>query len=238
MQVDRPKPQGYLARWGFVAKLKSAVVRRLESWLGLHLYYIYAMPLVPTTDPDPEPEVPGCSLRIFAKGDERELLACAKRPELGLSKAFVHDALGKGDVCNAVMRDGEIVSFDWAAFTPTHVVDGVYVEFPQSYRYGYFAFTLPELRGRHLWRAYGRQKMRYCMDRGCTHTISYVAVDNLPSIRSGIAMGRTLIGLAGYLKFGSVFVPFSDRSVRECGLRFCQPSAAPVLAGRDRQASS
>jgi len=236
MQVDTPAVPNYLARWGFFAKVHSSIVQRLAAWLGLHLYYVYAMPLMPSAGPDPDNN--DYVLRIFVEGEAEALLARAKRLELDLNDSFVRNALKKGDVCNAILTNDEIVAFDWSAFTPTHVEDGVFVGFDARHRYGYFGYTLPEYRGRHLPRMFARLKERYCMEHGCTHTISYIAVDNRSSIQSSIAMGRHRIGLAGYLKLGSTFFAFADRAVRQSGFHFFLPATAPDLSGPTQRSPS
>ena len=208
----------YRQRWGFFAALQHGLVERLSSRAGLHLYGIYLRPLDAVNAP--EPVVPGYVVRLFTQGDEHTLLAAAREPELELTESFVRTALGKGDVCAAILVDGQIVSFAWSAFTPTRHRDGVYVTFDSRHRYGYFAFTLPEYRGRHLPRLPVPLRDRYCVARGCTQSISFISVDNRSSIRMATAIGNHRVGFAGYLKLGPIFVPFRTRAVREEGFRF------------------
>ncbi len=212
----------YLQRWGLLAAMQHALIERLSHAAGLHLYGIYARPI---DMQGPDPVAPDYVVRLFVQGDECALLAAAKRPELELTEHFVRAALGKGDVCAAVLKDGQIVSFSWAAFTPTHVHDGVYVSFDEGYRYGYFSFTLPEYRGCHLPRLASPQRDRYCTARGCTHGISYISLDNRSSMQMAMAAGNRRIGFAGYLKLGPVFVPFRTPGVRNHGFRFFRPDA-------------
>jgi hypothetical protein len=217
----RANELNYRQRWGLRAAVRHALIERLSGVAGLHLYGIYARPIHVLTGPDPV--VPGYVVRLFARGDEQALLAAARNPELELTEHFVRTALGKSDVCAAILVDGQIVSFSWVAFTPTHVHDGVHVSFDTRDRYGYFAFTLPEYRGRHLLRLASPQRDRYCFDRGCTQGISYISVDNESSIQMATALGNRRIGFAGYLKLGPIFIPFRTPGVRERGFRFFRP---------------
>src|SRR5512139_3150270 len=80
----------------------------LRRWLGIHIYGVYARPLVL---PDSEPDLPEFSDHIYEARDVEALLALTKRSELGMPEAFVRRALAKGDVCEAVLHKGEIVSY-------------------------------------------------------------------------------------------------------------------------------
>jgi len=166
--------------------------------------------------------VPGFTYRVFEPGEADALIGRVKRPELGLSEAFIRAALDKGDACNATLYNDEVVSFDWSAFTPTRVSEGVYVGFGQGFRYGYFAFTLPEFRGRHFARRFKAVKDLYSIARGCRHTIAYIDLDNISSVNSAIATGHRRIGFAGYWKRGPIFVAFRTRGAREHEFQFCR----------------
>ena len=216
------KEPSYRARWGLAATVQAAILRRLRRWVGLRIYGVYFQPLEWPAGPDPV--VPGFSARLFQPGEAEALIACAKSPELDLSEAFVRDALGKGDVCLAILRDGAIVSYGWCAFTPTHDEEGVFVGFGASYRYAYNWFTLPEYRGRHFLRAFKPIRDRYCATtRGCTRSIAFIALDKRSSIRTALAIGQRRVGTAGYLKCGPIFWPFATAGAREHGFYFFIP---------------
>lgn len=201
------------------------VVHRLRWRLGLRIYGIYARTL--RVSDAPAPVLPGFAWRRFEAGDVEALLSCRQRVAAELDEAFVRTALAKGDACDAILHDGEIVSFLWQAFTPTHDSEGVYVDFPRGTRYGYHAYTLPEFRGRHWARLIAAERDRYAVARGAARGIAYIRVDNLSSIRSALAAGSRRVGFAGYLRSGRFFVPFRSPGVRRLGVRFFQPGAPP-----------
>jgi hypothetical protein len=174
--LHTPGDQSYRQRWGYAAAAQSRLIQYLDRFAGLHLFGIYTRPIRESYAATAVP--PGVALRLFGKDDAHALLAHARRPELVLTESFVQQALGQGDICTAVLVNDEIVSFDWSAFTPTHVRDGVNVYPGPRYRYGYFAYTLPEFRGRHLPRLTLPMRDRYCIDRGYTRSISYISIDN------------------------------------------------------------
>jgi len=217
---ERKEPT-YRERWGLVAAAHAAFFHCLRRWLGLRVYGIYARPLTPPRGSDPA--VPGFSYRLFEQDEAEALIARVKRPELDLPETFVRHALDKGDVCDAILHDDEVVSYGWSAFTPTHDAEGVYVGFGEKDRYGYKAFTLPEYRGRHLPRVFKPLRDRHCIARGCTHTVAFVAVDNRSSIRATLAQSYRRIGFAGYLKRGPFFWSFRTPGVRRRGFRFFMP---------------
>ena len=224
------KQLSYRQRWGLAATLHSVIFSHLRWWFGLRIYGIYSRPLEMSADP--EPAMPGFSFRRFQGGDVEALIEYAKRPGLDMREAFVREALEKGDVCHAIFFEGDIVAYNWSAFTPTQDVDGVFVGFGDNYRYGYKAFTLPEYRGLHLLQAFRLVRDRYCMvTHGRTHTIAYVAVDNRSSIHYMTSMGDRRIGFAGYLKRGPIFWPFRTPGARRHGFRFFLPPE--FSAGRE-----
>jgi hypothetical protein len=209
---------------GFGKRLYARALDVLRWHLGLRICGIYVKELVPSSEPDPV--IPDVTCRIFDKQSTEDLLAHVKDPGTNLSVKFVSSALAKGDVCEALICDGRIVSFKWHAFTRTHDADGVYVEFGKNFRYVYHAFTLPEYRGRHWPRTFAVVGDRYCISRGCTHSIAFIAVGNRSSIRSALATGGRRIGYAGYFKRGPLFIAFRTSGPRRLGFRFFMPVAA------------
>lgn len=205
-----------------------SIYRQLRWRFGLRICGIYARPL--REDAAMDPVLPGFAHRIFESGDIDALLAYRRRAELELDEAFVRKAFAKGDACEAIVRDNEVVAFTWFAFTPTHDSEGVHVGFAPGLRYGYHAYTLPEYRGRHWPRLFAPARDRYAIGRGCTHAIAFIAVDNLASIRSAVASGNRCVGYAGYFKRGRRFVAFRTPGVRRYDFRFYLPQSAAAAA--------
>ena len=222
LQVDDPKPHSSIKQWGALCRIRAAIAWRLRAVLGLHLYGIYTRAL---SEPDAEPpdERLGYSHRIFEPTDVDILLASAGNPRLSLGTEIVRAAFAKGDACSAVFFNGELISYKWIAFTPTHDAHGVYVDFSAKHRYGYKAFTLPEFRGRHVIRLFTAAVDRYCVRRGRVSKISFIAIENDSSMRFSLGTGNKRIGFAGYLKLGSLFIPFRTSRVRAEGFKFFMP---------------
>jgi hypothetical protein len=208
----------YRDRWGLLSAIRHAFVQHLASVFGIRIYGIYNRPVETHTGPDPV--VPGFTFRLYSAGEEAELFAAAVRPELGITGSFVKSAFGKGDICSATLYNGQIVSFQWSAYTPTHDHDGVYIEFGGECQYNYFSYSLPEFRGRHLPRIFKPLRDRVSIARGCTHCIAYISIDNDASIRSAIANGNRRVGFAGYISRRSMFLAFRTPGARKCPMRF------------------
>ena len=221
-QVD--KKLRYRDRWGLMSAIRHAFVQRLASVFGIRIYGIYNRPVEAHTGSDPV--VPGFSFRVYSAGEEAELLAAAGRPELEITDRFVKSAFGKGDICSETLYNGQIVSFQWSAFTPTHDHDGVYIEFGGECQYNYFSYTLPEFRGRHLSRIFKPLRDRVSVSRGCTRCIAYISIDNDASIRSAIANGNRRVGFAGYICRRSLFLAFRTPGARKCPMRFFKPTSS------------
>jgi hypothetical protein len=208
-------------RFGLLATIPGEIFRHLRWWFGLRFYGVYVRELH-GDQPENIALPDGFYLRVFTLHDETELLRLAKRSELQLTSDFVHKALAKSDICSAIIHGDEIVAFDWSAFsvTPARVVESVYVDFNKQCRYGYFSYTLPEYRGRRLFKIFLPAKDRYCIERGLTHSIAFIATDNLSSIHYSRANGNRRVGFAGFLQRGSVFIPFRTWGARKYGFRF------------------
>lgn len=220
-QANRQSKPAAPARCGTIATLCVGLSWRLCSWLGLHGCGIYSKELKVSTDP--APEIPGFSFQLFVNGDAASLIARARHPELDLSETFIQRALAKGDVCATILCNDEVIAYIWLAFTPTHDADGVHIAFRDGDLYCYKALTLPEFRGRRLPRLLGILADRYCVTRGCTHTIAYIDIHNQVSIRAVAAQGGCRIGFAGYFKRGPIFVSFRTQDVCRRGFQFFLP---------------
>jgi hypothetical protein len=209
--ADTPRKE-FRQRWGFAARLHQAICCRLESRLGIHVYNIYSRSLAkPQVFEDPPAAF---SHQLFGRHDAALLLQCARRPELDLTPEFVLNALRKGDVCSAILHNGEIVSFCWLAAHATRVTDGIYVAFAGKDRYFYFHYTVPEFRGRHLPRLFASRRDADSLIRGFSDEICYIAIYNRASIRAALALGFEKVGLAGYFKLGPLFFSFRSPAVR------------------------
>lgn len=225
--MTTPGSLTYARRWGLLRAVRRGIARRLHDWLGLRISGVFARPLcvVEMTRP---PELAEYTHRVFEPADQEELLAYATDPRFDIDERFVRSAFGKGDVCRAFFRGDTMVASGWIAFSPTHAERGIFVAFPPKHAYQYKAYTLSEFRGLHLWRWFEPELHRYCLQRGCTSTIAFIAVDNDSSIRNSRAMGAQLIGYAGYLKLGRFFLPFHSPAVLRCGFRFFVPPEQPT----------
>jgi hypothetical protein len=224
------KNSAYRQRWGLAAALHNSLVQRLSRVLGLRLYNLYSWPLEDGPD---EPDTAEFTFRQFFPGDHAALLAVARHPDLGIDERFVQRAFGKGDMCTAVLHQGEIVAFNWLAYSPTHDQDGVFIDFDGRSRYAYFAYTLPAFRGRDLHKIFSARRDRDALNRGCERSISFISVDNRSSMRAALKVGAHRVGLAGYLKKGPLMLAFRSRKVRDAGVRFVKPKAGdPRFAGR------
>jgi hypothetical protein len=82
--------------------------------------------------------------------DPAEIRQHAADPELGMTAAFLDEALAKGDRCHGILQDGRLVSYGWYAITPTRIVRDLFLSFSPGWLYAYKGFTLPGFRGMRL----------------------------------------------------------------------------------------
>lgn len=115
-----------------------------------------------------------------------------------MSREFVESALTKGDDCLAIYDQGRLASFGWYSSHPTRISEGLVLHFDPSWVYMYKGFTHPDYRGKRLHGIGMALAAQAYTKRGFRGLISYVASNNLQSLRSVERMG--------YRTFGDIFV--------------------------------
>jgi GNAT superfamily N-acetyltransferase len=90
----------------------------------------------------------------------------------------------RGDLCLIALSGNEPVSFDWSTFRPFYAPElDVTVDLGPGDAFGVFTFTLPEWRGKGIYPAIMSHKHRHLLSRGCSRTISYIAANNIQSLK-------------------------------------------------------
>ena len=116
-------------------------------------------------------------------GDDEIHALSAHHPEM--SAAFVSEALSRGDQCLAARQQDEIVGLTWRSSAYVRVSPGLDLHLLRPHTFvGFKSWVDPRARGQSLFGA-----MRYAFDKestehGLTEGISYVHVDNAPSLKS------------------------------------------------------
>ena len=125
-----------------------------------------------------------------------ELRAATARPEWAgeMSRAFVDQALAKGDECVGIFDGDALTSIGWYARTPTPVTDSLSLRFDPSWTYMYKGFTLKPWRGKRLHGIGMTFALQHYVERGARGLISYVEFNNLKSLRSVENMGYRVFG--------------------------------------------
>ena len=80
----------------------------------------------------------------------QELETISVQSEYGMSKAFLVEALTKGDECYAILDGNTLACFGWYSRKPTRINQDLILEFDPDYAYMYFGFTHPRYRGKRL----------------------------------------------------------------------------------------
>ncbi|MEO8157955.1 MAG: GNAT family N-acetyltransferase [Betaproteobacteria bacterium] len=142
---------------------------------------------------------------------------------LQLTESHVRAAYGRGDLCVAAFDGDYLVGYQWFAFGPTPHIDGVWVDFNTSVRYGYKQFVRPEYRGRHIAAGLSTHCDRTCVQRGCLRTVSFIDLENDASWRATSRLGSRAVGYAGYVSLFGLFFAFRTAGARVCGFRFYVP---------------
>jgi hypothetical protein len=202
-------------RWGFLRSVFGRVTLLLQRFAGLNVQWVLVRDLV---RPLAESHLPdGIALRVV---QAEELLKAAGDPELDMDSEFVHGALARGDIAFGAFDGDSLVCYSWHAFAPAPHVEGVWVRFDPPYHYVYKAFTRPSYRGRRILAAVALFSDSYLLDRGGVAQVACTGVHNFASLAAQKVAGSRRIGLAGYVKWFGVFIPFRTPAVKKSGFAF------------------
>jgi hypothetical protein len=127
-------------------------------------------------------------IRRFAADDEN-----------GMSRAFVEEALAKGDECYGILSQDALVSYGWYSKQPTRIdPPELLLEFSKDYIYMYKGYTHIDSRGQRLHGIGMSLALQHYIANGHKGIVSYIEADNFASINSSLRMG--------YRIFGSIYI--------------------------------
>jgi ribosomal protein S18 acetylase RimI-like enzyme len=153
---------------------------------------------------------------------EREVLALCADPVLDLVPSNVQAAYRRGDLCVGAFQDGELAGYCWFALSPSPLMDGAWLEFPDQVVYTYKSYVRPSFRGRGIAAAlYGFADAHF-LERGRTHAVLCVESHNRPSIAAARRSGFAEAGYAAYLA-GARLGAWRSRAAAGYGVRFFVP---------------
>ncbi len=114
----------------------------------------------------------------------------------------IEQRLGAGDWVGVAHAGEEVAAFSWATTNPESArrLESTLLLQP-SEMYQYDAYTFPRWRGKGAIREIGARMQREGFARGCLRTLSYVDVENYPSVRASLRMGKRRVGLVLTLRF-------------------------------------
>ena len=195
---------------------RERIWRALEVYLGVHCYRVRVRPLnLPAPQRVALPE--NIEIRRVAPDELRD---ATLDPELGISQAFLDDALEREDRCYGAFDRNRLVAYVWRSTGVARHEADVGVRVSQPYVYGYKGLTRASHRGFGLNVALVAFAGLDYLESGYTHLAAFVALYNLASLANSQENGFVHIGYAGYLRwFGRVF-PFSTAAPRRIGFRF------------------
>lgn len=205
-------------RWGLFKASYGAIARWLAARLGVHLLLIHCRPLGNAPPAGPLP--PGHEIRYLTADDLGQV---AEDGNLNLPASFARAAFDRGDVCMGYFDCGRLVSYFWSGFEAVPMQAGLWVRVPAGHSYAYKALTLEAYRGRHLQRLTLEANDRELTRRGLTHNVEYVAPHNFAQRAASARYGNTVVGLAGFARWGSRVIPFHSRGVKALGFRLFLP---------------
>jgi hypothetical protein len=127
-------------------------------------------------------------IRRFAADDEN-----------GMSRAFVEEALAKGDECYGILSQNTLVSYGWYSKQPTRIdPPELLLEYSKDYIYMYKGYTRIDSRGQRLHGIGMTLALQHYISNGRKGIVSYIEADNFASLNSSLRMG--------YRIFGSIYI--------------------------------
>jgi hypothetical protein len=208
-----------MTRAGPLERLYVFVMQMLKRAVDFNLFHVNRRPHVPARAiPD---AIRGTfDFRVFSGAAVTD---CPTSDAMELNRPFIEAAAARGDCCAAVLdRDGAVVAYDWRAFEgPTPIDDTLAVEFSHPGQvYGYKMFTDSRHRGQRLQLFSLWHFEEWLLGLGFTHTIGYVATQNLASRRAlAKAEGQQTVGFAGYFRLFGRYFTFRTPGARRYGFR-------------------
>jgi hypothetical protein len=218
-KTSRPTPSDEKAslarRWGLARNVYAATMVRAERWLGVRVFRVRVRPLVASTGMPALPS--GLSIRQVSTDELRALVA---EPALQLDGTFIDSAAASTAIMTGVFENDRLAAYAFATGHAVPAGDGMWVKCDYPYRYSFKSFTRPEYRGRRLSTFASLASDAMFMNLGYTHAISYTETHNFASIRTEASKGNVLIGIAGYVRFGSSRLSFRSPGCRRVGFAF------------------
>jgi hypothetical protein len=132
-------------------------------------------------------------------------------------------AFDRGDVCIGYFDQGRLVSYFWCGFEAAPMEAGLWVRVPPKYSYAYKALTVESHRGRRLQHLLTNVSDRELVKHGLTYNIEYIATYNFPQRTASARYGNKTIGIAGFVKWGNVVMPFHSPGVKSHRFEFFVP---------------
>jgi hypothetical protein len=205
-------------RFGFRAAICELVFDALARAIHLHVFLINRHPHTASQDVPPD-DIRTFEFRALTPDEVRRF---AHDRGLQMTPAFAESSLARRDHCFGVLQGDRLVAYDWRGLhLPVPLNDDLDVHYALPGQvYGYAMFTRPEFRGLRLQLHNLRHADTHLLAEGHTHTIGYVALQNLASIRNlSRIRGQEFVGVAGYMRVWGRYLTFRTPEVRRCGFR-------------------
>jgi hypothetical protein len=205
-------------RWGWARVAIARLATPLRERAGIHFYGVNLRPL------DARPPAPALPHAVrVCRVSASTALRAAEDPELDLERAFVREALARGDLCFGALVGERLVSYAWRSLGAAPARDGMWVRVAPPFHYAYKAFTLPAWRGRRLHVAVSLASDEHFRAHGVGAEVGYNELTNYAIGAAADYMGRRRIGYAGYLKWFGRRIPFRTRALEKIGFEFFEP---------------
>lgn len=203
--------------------LRDRLLAALSWRWDIRLRVLFARDMTCSAPPD----APELELRVL---DRAGVLALARTGGMDLGEALAQVAMGLPGGCTAAFRGGELVGYAWWALEAAPDRRGLWVHVPPRAAYHYKAFVRPDCRNLGIVRQLYRFNDRLAVERGCRTALSLMALQNGASIRSGKAIGSTVVGWVLTFPLWGRMRAFHSPGARQSGLRVSLERAGGVPA--------
>lgn len=176
-------------RYGVGRTLVGRFAWQLERWAGIQIYRIGRRPL-DSIDRERRECPPELHVKLLTP---EELLEASSDPSLELPRQVAEASIARRDVVVGGFSDSNLIAYVFASMESAPHDDYFSVRVRKPFRYSFKNFTRPEYRGRGVSQFVTNfpERNKVCMERGCTDSIYFIALSNLPSLKATSKLPET-----------------------------------------------
>ena len=180
-------------RYGVRRTFISRFAWQLERRGGIQVYRIGCRPLS-AIHQEPRACPPDLDLKLL---NPQEILDASTDAGLELPRDVAQESIARGDIVVGGFKQSQLIAYVFASTDTAPHDDSFFVKVRKPFRYSFKNFTRTEYRGQGISYFLNNfpERNEACRQRGCTDSVFFIALSNLPSLKANSKlMGTAWIG--------------------------------------------